>query len=55
MELKKLIEYCLSKKGGYMYFPFGKFPICFKIEKKVYAEIYPKEENYKITLKCEQS
>ena len=31
---------------------FGDVPICYKLNGKVFAQIYPYPEDYKITLKC---
>ena len=51
--MKELIEYCLTKKGAYLDYPFGNIPICVKVAGKIFAELYPVEQDYKITLKCE--
>lgn len=48
-----LIRYCLSKHMAYIDYPFGEEPMCFKVNKRIFAELYLKKENYKITLKCE--
>jgi predicted DNA-binding protein (MmcQ/YjbR family) len=53
MEAEELIKYCLSKEGAYLDFPFGDIPVCVKVRKKIFAEIYSDPNNYKITLKCE--
>lgn len=53
IRLEELIQYCCSKKKAYIDYPFGIEPICIKVNGKIFAEIYPKESNYKITLKCE--
>ena len=50
---EEIIEYCLKKKEAYIDYPFGDIPICFKIRKKIFAELYPLENDYKITLKCD--
>lgn len=50
---EELIQYCCKKKKAYIDYPFGKEPICIKVNKKIFAEIYPQKNNYKITLKCE--
>lgn len=52
MELREIKEYCLSKYKSYEDYPFGDVPICYKLNKKVFAQIYPHQEDYKITLKC---
>ncbi len=53
MKLEELTKYCSSKDKAYIDFPFGDIPICFKIKNKLFAQIYPNDNNYKITLKCE--
>lgn len=53
MTTGEIIEYCLSKSGAYLDFPFGDIPICAKVAKRLFAQIYPKPEDYKITLNCD--
>lgn len=53
MNSKKIIEYCLKKNKAYIDYPFGDIPICFKVNNKIFAELYPLENDYKITLKCD--
>ena len=48
-----LIQYCCSKEKSYIDYPFGEIPVCIKINGKIFAEVYPEESDYKITLKCE--
>lgn len=36
-----------------MVFPFGYIPVCYKVCGRLFIEIYPKEENLKITLRCD--
>lgn len=50
---REITEYCLSKKEAYVDYPFGDIPLCFRVRKKIFAELYPSLENYKITLKCD--
>ncbi len=45
-------EYCLSKHRAYEDRPFGETPICFKLNGKIFAQLYPYAHDYKITLKC---
>lgn len=52
MKLEDINKYCLSKWKAYEDYPFGPIPICYKINNKVFAQIYPNPEDYKITLKC---
>lgn len=37
----------------YIDYPFGEDPVCIKVHGKIFAEIYQKVDNFKITLKCE--
>lgn len=53
MTTNEIIDYCLSKNGAYLDFPFGDIPICVKVAKRLFAQIYPKPEDYKITLNCD--
>ncbi|MFA9377690.1 MAG: MmcQ/YjbR family DNA-binding protein [Lachnotalea sp.] len=53
MLIKNIKEYCLSKRGAEEVYPFGEIPICYKISGKIFAQLYPQQDNYKITLKCE--
>lgn len=52
LTLEQIKEYCLSKHKAYEDHPFGDIPICYKLNKKVFAQIYPNQWDYKITLKC---
>ena len=40
--------YCLAKPGAMETYPFGEFPVCYKVCGKIFAQLYPD----KITLKC---
>ena len=52
LTLEQIKEYCLTKHKAYEDHPFGDIPICYKLNKKVFAQIYPNQWDYKITLKC---
>lgn len=52
-QVEELVQYCCNKPKAYIDYPFGKEPICIKVNKKIFAEIYPQKDNFKITLKCE--
>ena len=54
MDLNKLIEYCLTKKGAYTDLPFGPQPICIKIKGKIFAQFYTEDNHRKVSLKCER-
>ena len=53
MDGKEILDYCLKKHGAYLDYPFGEIPICVKVKGRLFAQLYPKENDYKITLKCE--
>ena len=48
MDLHQITAYCLSKPKAVETYPFGDWPICFKVNGKIFAQLYPD----KITLKC---
>lgn len=48
MNTEEIKAYCLSKQKAYGDYPFGEWPICIKLNGKIFAQIYPD----KITLKC---
>jgi len=52
MKVKDIMAYCLSKHKAYETYPFGDVPICYKLNNKIFAQLYPYEHDYKITLKC---
>ena len=52
MQVQEIKDYCMSKQGAYEDCPFGDVPICYKLNGKIFAQLYPYEYDYKITLKC---
>ena len=48
MEQLEISAYCLSKPKAVETHPFGDIPICYKVNGKIFAQLYPD----KITLKC---
>lgn len=52
MKAEDIMVYCLSKHKAYETYPFGDVPICYKLNNKIFAQLYPYEHDYKITLKC---
>ena len=52
MKADDIRAYCLRKHRAYETFPFGEIPICYKLNGKIFAQLYPYERDYKITLKC---
>ena len=53
IKLEGLVDYCKNKPEASLEFPFGKIPFCFKFRNRIFAEIYPNDDDYKITLRCE--
>ena len=53
MNAEKIIDYCLKKKNAYIEYPFGEIPICVKVQNKIFAQVYPNPNDFKVTLKCE--
>lgn len=52
MTCEQIKAYCLSKHGALETYPFGPVPICYKLNGRIFAQLYPYPEDYKITLKC---
>ena len=48
MSTEEIKTYCLSKPKSVEAYPFGDWPICIKVDGKIFAQIYLD----KITLKC---
>lgn len=48
MDLEQIKSYCLSKPKAVETYPFGEWPVCMKVNGKIFAQIYTN----KITLKC---
>lgn len=48
MDPDDIKTYCLAKPGAVETYPFGEWPICYKVCGKIFAQLYPD----KITLKC---
>lgn len=55
VEPEQIRAYCLAKTGAYEDFPFGEYPVCYKLHGRIFAQLYPFAQNYKITLKCDPS
>ncbi len=55
MQPGEIKEYCLTKQKAYEDYPFGEVPICYRLNGKIFAQLYPYEGDYKITLKCTMS
>ena len=52
MKPEEIKTYCMAKPGAYEDLPFGPVPVCYKVHGKIFAQLYPEPEDYKITLKC---
>lgn len=51
--IQAIEKYCLNQPGAYETRPFGKYPICYRVMGKIFAQLNPEEKFYKITLKSE--
>ncbi|WP_236354844.1 GNAT family N-acetyltransferase [Konateibacter massiliensis] len=47
----KIHEYCMKKPCTYESRPFGEYPICYRVSGKIFAQLTPREDWFKITLK----
>ena len=45
-------EYCLSFHQAYEDHPFGDIPVCYKLNGRIFAQLYPEPDNFRITLKA---
>ena len=52
MTPEEIKTYCRNKFKATEEYPFGDVPICYKLNGKIFAQLYPYEYDYKITLKC---
>ena len=48
---RRIHEYCMNKPCVYETRPFGVDPICYRVAGKIFAQLTPKENWFKITLK----
>ena len=53
MTVDEILNFCLTKPGAYVDFPFGEIPVCVKVGKRLFAQLYPHEDDFKITLNCD--
>lgn len=51
MNAEDITAYCLSKHKACEAYPFDDVPICYKLNNKIFAQLYPYKHDYKITLK----
>lgn len=52
--IERIKAYCSSKPGSYEARPFGTYPICYKVMGKIFAQVNPQEDFFKITIKAEK-
>ncbi len=52
MNVVEIKKYCMSKHKAEEDYPFGDVPICYRLNGKIFAQLYPYEHDLKITLKC---
>ena len=52
MTCDQIRAYCLSKHAAVETYPFGPVPVCYKLNGRIFAQLYPYPENNQITLKC---
>lgn len=50
--IKQIKSYCINKPCSYETRPFGEYPICYRIMGKIFAQLNPDSNFYRITLKC---
>ena len=53
MEAQDILAYCLKKPGAWLDYPFGAVPQCVKVGRRLFAQLYPRPKDYKITLNCD--
>jgi predicted DNA-binding protein (MmcQ/YjbR family) len=51
MNAKALMAKCLEKQGSYLYCPFGPEPVCARVGKRIFAEIFISKPW--VTFKCD--
>ena len=52
MTPNEIHNYCMGKHLAQETYPFGKFPVCYKLGGKIFAQLYPSTPCFQITLKC---
>jgi predicted DNA-binding protein (MmcQ/YjbR family) len=55
MDAEIIRQYCLQKHKACETYPFGDVPICYKLNNRIFAQLYPHADDFKITLKCTAS
>ncbi|MEA5016177.1 MAG: MmcQ/YjbR family DNA-binding protein [Candidatus Limiplasma sp.] len=51
MTPQEILDDCMTKPGAYLDCPFGPEPVCARVERRIFAQVYPGRGW--VTLKCE--
>lgn len=51
--MEEIKNQCMAMPGAYEARPFGEYPICYKVMGKIFAQLNPQEDFFRMTLKCE--
>lgn len=49
----EIIDYCLTKPGAYIDYPFGPDTVVIKVEKRIFAQVFKLKDEDKLTLNCD--
>ncbi len=52
MNAAEIAAYCLRKRHVTQTYPFGSIPVCFKLNGRIFAQLYPNSDFFRLTLKC---
>ena len=52
MNAAEIAAYCLRKQHVTQTYPFGSIPVCFKLNGRIFAQLYPDSDFFRLTLKC---
>lgn len=53
MTVEELLDFCLSKSGAIISYPFGSEPVCVKYREMLAVQIYS-SKRFMITVRCEK-
>lgn len=48
----RILDYCLSKPGAYVCFPFGDMPVCVKVKNRLFAQVYEDKATFNCTVEA---
>lgn len=51
--INHIIEHCMNEPAAYEARPFGEYPYCYKVFGKIFAQLNPEQDFFKLTLKCD--